>query len=96
LGCRGPRISLNLYLAIALALAVLLGLAGAHIKFAAETIRAAHRVQGKGLQALGRVGRAEVLLSDLRRLVDAASLGPHPAIGCGRRRGLPGHLRRIG
>jgi len=60
LGCRGPRISLNLYLAIALALAVLLGLAGAHIKFAAETIRAAHRVHGKGLQAL----------------VDAASLAP--------------------
>jgi hypothetical protein len=75
-GLPRPRICLQLYLAIALALAVLLGLAGANIKFAAETIRTAHRVQGKGLQALVRVGRAEVLLSDLRRLVDAASLAP--------------------
>jgi hypothetical protein len=76
LGLPRPRICLQLYFAIALALAVLLGLAGANIKFAAETIRTAHRVQGKGLQALVRVGRAEVLLSDLRRLVDAASLAP--------------------
>jgi len=76
LGLPRPHISLKLYLAIALALAVWLGLAGANIKFAAETIRAAHHVQGKGLQALVRVGRAEVLFSDLRRLVDAASLAP--------------------
>jgi HAMP domain-containing protein len=72
-GLPRPRISLQLYLAIALTLAVLCGLAGANIKFAAETIAAAHRVQAKGLQPIVRLGRAEALLKEMRRLVDTAA-----------------------
>jgi diguanylate cyclase (GGDEF)-like protein len=73
-GLPRPRISLQLYLAIALTLAVLCGLAGANIKFAAATIAAAQRVQGTGLEPIVRLGHAETLLTEMRRLVDAATL----------------------
>jgi diguanylate cyclase (GGDEF)-like protein len=70
-----PRISAQLYLAIVLTVVVLCGLAGVGIKFAGETIAAAHRIHAKGLAPIVLLARAEVLLEENRRLIDAAVLG---------------------
>src|SRR5262245_6597555 len=70
-----PAISAQLYLAIILTVAVLCGLAGVSLKFAGETIAAAHRIEGKGLAPIVLLARAEVLMAENRRLVDAAVLG---------------------
>jgi diguanylate cyclase (GGDEF)-like protein len=74
-----PAISAQLYIAIILTVAVLCGLAGVSIKFAGETIAAAQRLQGRGLEPIVLFARAEVLLEENRRLVDAARLGPAAA-----------------
>jgi diguanylate cyclase (GGDEF)-like protein len=70
-----PRISAQLYIAIVLTVAVLCGLAGVSIKFAGETIAAAQRIHARGLKPIVLLARAEVLLEENRRLVDAARLG---------------------
>jgi len=74
-----PRISAQLYIAIVLTVAVLCGLAGVSIKFAGETIAAAQRIHARGLKPIVLLARAEVLLEENRRLVDAAMLGPAAA-----------------
>ena len=74
-----PAISAQLYIAIILTVAVLCGLAGVSIKFAGETIAAAQRLQGRGLEPIVLFARAEVLLEENRRRVDAARLGPAAA-----------------
>ena len=70
-----PRISAQLYIAIVLTVAVLCGLAGLSIKFAGETIAVAQRIPTRGLEPIVLLARAEVLLEENRRLVDAAMLG---------------------
>jgi diguanylate cyclase (GGDEF)-like protein len=70
-----PRISAQLCLAIVLTVVVVCGLAGVGIKFAGETIAAAHRIHARGLAPIVLLARAEVLLEENRRLIDAAALG---------------------
>jgi hypothetical protein len=69
-----PRIATQHYIAIVLTVAVLCGLAGLSITFAGETIAVAQRIQTRGLEPIVLLARAEVLLEENGRLVDAAML----------------------
>ena len=61
---------------------MLCGLAGVSIKFAGDTIAAAQRIQARGLEPIVLLARAEVLLEENRRLIDAAMLSATaPAAG---------------
>ena len=71
-GLARPRISVQLYTAIVLTLAVLCTLAGVTIRYAYETIVAVRHLNDRELGPAVLFSRAEVLLAENRRLVEAA------------------------
>ena len=71
-GLARPRIFVQLYSAIVLTLAVLCTLAGVTIRYAYETIVAVRHLNDRELGPAVLFSRAEALLADNRRLVEAA------------------------
>ena len=71
-GLARPRILVQLYTAIVLTLAVLCTLAGVTIRYACETVVAVRHLNDRELGPAVLFSRAEALLADNRRLVEAA------------------------